>query len=126
MITGAEVAAMLMQGRFTLAPESETQAEIETFLAARLPMGCGLAREHRLSPTERPDFLIDGRIAVEVKVRGAQRTAIFRQLGRYALYRAVEEIVLVTNVSVGEQPAPRWRLLDGKPFYYVPLGRAWM
>lgn len=121
MISAADIAALIRTGRFTLAPEAECQAEMEAFLAARLPMGCSLSREHRLSGADRPDFLIDGRHVVEVKVRGAQRRAIERQLKRYAAHPEVESLILATNVSVVLAP-----MIGGKPTFVVSLGRAWL
>lgn len=125
-MTGADVAALLATGRFTLSPESETQAEIETFLAARLPLGCGLSREHRLSAANRPDFLIDGRIVVEVKVRGQSRREIARQLERYAAHDGVEAIVLATNVAMQTRACGYAGEVGGRPLYVVHMGRGWL
>lgn len=127
MITPEALAALLGEGRFDLSNEAACQAEIETFLAARLPMGCALQREFVLGPSERPDFMVDGRLLVEVKVHGAQRRAIERQLMRYADYRDVEALILATNVSMRMHRAPAFRRIGpGKSLFYVPLGRAWM
>lgn len=120
-ITPAEVVALLRQGRFSLAAEADCQADIQAFLADRLPAGCALSREHRLGPGERPDFMVDGRIVIEVKIKGAVRAAIGRQLLRYAKHADVEAMILASNVSMALPP-----LIGGKPVAVVSLGRAWM
>lgn len=125
-MTGADVAALLSTGRFTLSRESETQAEIETFLAARLPLGCGLSREHWLSARDRPDFLIDGRTVVEVKVRGQSRREIARQVERYAAHDCVEAVVLATNVAMQARADGFAGIVGGKPLYVVHMGRGWL
>lgn len=74
--------------------------------------------EVSLSPTDRPDFLVDG-IVVEVKVEGSL-TAVTRQLHRYAQYDDVHGLVLVTSRSKHcRQPAT----MSGKPVRTVFVGR---
>ena len=46
---------------------------------------------------------------------------VFRQLKRYAAHDEVNELVLVTNLSMGLPPE-----IDGKPTYYASLGVAWL
>lgn len=62
-------------------------------------------REFRLSPRDRPDFLIEGCVAVEVKMR-ARGSAVLSQLARYASHRRVRAIVVAT---------PRLSSLSGMP-----------
>jgi len=77
--------------------------------------GISFEREVRLSPTDRPDFMV-GSIAVEVKVKGSQ-SSVERQLTRYALLPAVSEIVLVTTRRQHVVPAE----IHGKPVHIVHL-----
>lgn len=121
MITASELRSLLASGRFELTRETDTQNDIHAFLAARLPLGCLLEREKVLGPRDRPDFFVDGRIAVEVKVKGQQRRAIWRQLERYAGHGCVEAIILATGVAMG----PDARLM-GKPVLMLSLGAAWL
>ena len=115
------ICELLSLGRFNLSHEKQTQAEIELHLAARLPMGSTLEREKRLSAFDVPDFVIDGRIVVEVKVRKAQRPQILRQLARYAKFDCVEAIILVSSKSFSLPPE-----ILGKPAFSVSLSKAWL
>lgn len=120
MITAIEVCRVLALGRFDLNNETATQAAIDAFLRERLP-DVKIEREFSLSPKDRPDFLIDGRIVVEVKIRGARKREVWDQLLRYAKHDRVTDLVLVTNLSMG-LPATA----NGKDTRYVSLGRAWL
>jgi hypothetical protein len=64
--------------------------------------------------------MLPGGIAVECKLRG-QRKAIYKQLRRYAHHNDVNEIVLITNTSMGLP-----QRIEGKPAYYASLGIAWL
>lgn len=121
MITPPGLAALISRGRYDLTAEKACQADIETTLAASLPLGVALRREARLGPHDIPDFLVDGRIVVEVKLRGSQPAAVLRQLRRYAAYREVEAIILASNRAMA-LPAT----IEGKPAWFVSLGRAWL
>lgn len=120
-MTAAEIAQLIGEGRYDLSTEKACQAGIETLLAASLPLGVSLSREHRLGPYDIPDFFIGGAIVVEVKMRRAGAGAILRQLARYADYRDVEAIVLASNKALA---APRQ--IGRKPLHFVSLGRAWL
>lgn len=86
-----QVMDVLRSTRFLWATEDELQRGVaEAFAAA----GLGFVREARLDSHSRPDFLV-GRVAVEVKVAGAQG-AVYRQLARYARSDQVDAVVLVT------------------------------
>lgn len=62
-------------------------------------------REFRLNKRDRPDFLINGCVAVEVKMR-ASGSAVLSQLARYATDRSVKALVVAT---------PRLSSLSGIP-----------
>lgn len=112
------VVTAIRAARCDLSDEKRTQADIaEALTAAGIPF----EREFRLAAGDIVDFLAYGAIAVEVKLKGAAKRSIFRQLKRYAEHDAVQAIVLVTNLSMG-MPAE----IAGKPAYYVSLGRAWL
>lgn len=113
------IAAVLGSCQFDLNDEKICQAQIDILLRTRLP-GVEILREHRLSPADIPDFLIEG-VAVEIKMNAARPASILRQLERYAEHTQVEALVLVTNRAVRMQPNVR-----GKPLLVVPLGRAWL
>ncbi|UQX13566.1 DUF5131 family protein [Candidatus Mycobacterium methanotrophicum] len=58
--------------------------------------GLVFERESRLSERDRPDFLIAGTVVVEVKLK-TPRSAVLRQLGRYAGHEQIEAIVLAST-----------------------------
>lgn len=119
-LQGWDVAEIIRRLRAPLCVEVETQAVIETALRAGLP-GVLVEREKRLDARDRPDFLVDGGIVVEVKLKGASKMGVYRQLARYAGHVRVRAIVLATNTSMGLP-----ELIEGKPTFYVHLARAWM
>jgi hypothetical protein len=62
--------------------------------AARIPF----TAEHRLGPRDRLDFLVDGHIAVELKVAGTA-AQLERQVRRYAADARVDAVIVVTTRS---------------------------
>lgn len=115
-----DIADLLGRGCFPLKRETDSQRKIEEHLRAGLP-GVEVSREHRLSDRDRPDFLVDGRFVVEIKVHGAVRAKIVKQLERYAEHDLVEGLVLATGRSI-VLPAT----INGKPLRVVNLGEAWL
>lgn len=107
----------LGKGRYPLSQEKVTQAAISLWLTE-----CGIysEREVILGAGDIVDFMVGG-VAIEVKLRGAQKMAVYKQLCRYAKYPVVKAIVLVTNLSMGLPDE-----IEGKPAYYVSLGRSWI
>lgn len=117
--TPTEICRVIAAGRYNLSNEKAVQVGIDDLLVAAFGREA-VEREKVLGPFDRPDFVIGG-VVVEVKVRGARKVAIWKQLKRYAGHEAVTALVLVTNLSMG-LPAD----VDGKPAWYVSLGRAWL
>lgn len=111
------VVAVLSARRFRLSSERPLQDDIAAAFTA-----CGIAfeREFRLSAEDRPDFLVAGVVAVEVKIKGG-RVKIYRQCERYCAHVAVTGLVLATNVAMALPP-----LICGKPAAVVTFGRAWL
>lgn len=112
-----KIMSLLSTARLDLSDEKRTQVD---FAAVLTDQGITFSREHRLSAADIPDFLIDG-IAVELKLKGARKKAIFKQITRYAEHDAVKAIILATNVTMGLPEN-----INGKPVYIAPLGRAWL
>lgn len=82
--------------------EFDVQDGIETVLREH---GFRFTREFRLSGRDRPDFLVNGSVVIEVKLK-ASGSAVLSQLARYASDRRVEAIVVAT---------PRLSSLSGMP-----------
>lgn len=96
------VVALLIDRVYRAARERDLQDGIEHVLSGS---GFRVDREFRLSARDRPDFLVEGCVAVEVKMR-ASGSAVLSQLARYATDRRVKAIVVAT---------PRLSSLAGMP-----------
>jgi hypothetical protein len=119
MIAPDALARLIGAGRYDLSWEIACQADIATLLAAE---GLAFVREHRLSGRDRLDFLVEGGIAVEVKMNRTAPAAILRQLERYAEHDAVQALILATNRAVGWERCE----IGGKPAFAVSLGWGWL
>ncbi|WP_241473836.1 hypothetical protein [Mycolicibacterium neoaurum] len=86
------VAALLVEYTYRAARERELQDGIETVLRTS---GYRVEREFQLSARDRPDFFIEGCVAIEVKMR-ASESAVPSQLARYASDRRVKALVVAT------------------------------
>lgn len=118
--TSPQIAALfglLLAAKLDLSAEKRTQDDIARVLTAA---GIEFEREVRLSSADIVDFMVGG-IALEVKLRGANKKAVYRQLRRYALHPAVKSILLASNTSMG-LPAQ----IEGKDTYFAKLGEAWL
>jgi len=78
-------------------------------------------REKRLSRKDRPDFMLEGGVYVEVKVDGSL-TNVMRQLSRYAEQPSVSAIVFVTTRATQASRVPSE--FCGKPVRVVLLAGA--
>lgn len=115
------VSGIIVRSRCDLSVEKQTQADIEKAFAQLGGHNIGWQREYRLGDRDIVDFLIDGRLALEVKLKRHRKVEVFRQLERYADYSRVEATMLATNLSMGLPEE-----IAGKPAYYVSLGQAWL
>lgn len=107
----------LRRQRFRLGTEAIFQEDAERFFRDR---GIQFKREHVLGPGERVDFLLFGKIAVELKVRCSPRI-IMRQLQRYAAHDTVKSIILISASAVSMPDS-----MNGKPVYVVNLGAGYL
>lgn len=108
--------SLIRRYRFSLTDEKETQREIEEMLKEN---NIVYSREHRLSKEDIPDFLISG-LCIEVKLKGTKKN-IYKQLERYSKYDEVEQILLVTNKSLGMPLC-----INNKASSLINLGRTWL
>lgn len=83
---------LLANASFDLSSEPATQDGIARALT---DAGVDFKREVRLTPTDQIDFLIGDR-GMEVKLRGS-RSALLRQLHRYAEHDRIGSLTLVTS-----------------------------
>lgn len=114
MTSAAQLTSMLRSARLIASSEHALQQSLDDILSFA---GEVFEREARLSPGNRIDFLVDGGIGIEAKVKYGRR-AIYRQLARYAAEQAITSIVLVTGTALG-LPAS----INGKPIFMVSIGR---
>lgn len=76
-------------------------------------VGINYEREKVLGPQDRPDFLIDGHIALEIKVKGSVAQAL-RQVNRYALHEQISSVLLVGSPGwLNRVPSS----IGGKPLF---------
>lgn len=108
---------LLRSYRFPVHDEKHTQTHIEQALTRH---GVPFAREQKLESAGTIDFLIDGTIGVEVKIKGA-KMAIYRQCRRYCETGLLTHLVLFSLVAMTlpEQ-------LDDIPTSVVTMGAAFL
>lgn len=112
---------LLKYYRFNLGNEKALQLEIEIILNQNKECrGYRFNREHRLSKKHIIDFLIDGKIGIEVKIGGSP-IKIFNQVASYCDYDDIDTIILLTN-KIMRLPA----YINGKPTHVINLGTAWL
>ena len=116
--TAAALVRLIHANRIDLTNEKAAQRQIADLLTAD---GWSYQRECRLSDKDIPDFMMFGGLAVEVKVKGAGKMDVFRQLCRYAEHDRVHGLLLVSGQSMGLPDT-----IGGKPAWYASLGRAWL
>lgn len=114
------VADLVGSMRLDLGMEHRAQADVELALIATFGPAA-VSREHRLGPGDRPDFLLAGGIALEMKGPRHMQGPVLRQLERYAAHGEVTGLVLATARAM-HMP----RQVGGKPLRVVNLGRAWL
>jgi len=116
-IGGPMIVQLLETIPLMLGDEKLLQAETATRLDSA---GINYRREVRLSEHDIIDFMIEGGVAIEMKIKGG-RHAIYRQCERYCMFDAVRTLVLATNVAMS-LPA----MINGKPTHVASLGRGWL
>lgn len=111
------ILGLLRAAKIDLSNEKRAQDDIaQVFTSSGIPF----KREVRLSAADVVDFLSDG-FAIEVKLHGARKKAVYRQLCRYAKHPSVTALVLASSLSMG-LPAQ----IEGKDAYFVKLGEGWL
>lgn len=113
-MTERDIVSLLRRAKLPCSTEARLQVAIGNALVGA---GLSFSPEHRLGPGERIDFLVAGGIGIEAKTRYARRR-IFRQLERYAEHAEIAALILVTGTAMGLPAA-----INGKPLYYVSLGK---
>ena len=113
----SKIIKILSSNRFPLDKEKLTQAVIESRFFENGIVSYN--REYRLDTENIPDFFIDG-IAIEIKIKGNAKK-IYRQCERYCKFDEVKQLILVTNKSMGFP-----KEINGKPCYFINLGKAWL
>lgn len=117
MTSALQVVGALRKKRFILSDEKDLQNQIAEALHAT---AIDHQREVIIGARERVDFMVPDGIAIEVKIKGG-KLAIFRQLKRYAESELVNEIILLSSVSMGLPST-----INGKPAHFVSLGEQWL
>lgn len=121
-VLGAEAARVVADHLLGFTYEWTTEAELQQAIWDVLPIRFAAERERALSRRDRPDFIVtvDGHlVAIEVKVAGA-RSAVLRQLGRYAEHDSIAAIILASGRRVLAAGIPE--VIHTKPVLSIHLG----
>lgn len=108
---------LIRSARIDLSDEKRAQYDLEQLLRKAEVL---FEREVRLSEIDIVDFLVED-VGIEVKLRGARKKEVYRQLCRYARHDRVGSLILASNLSMG-LPAQ----IEGKDAYFVRLGEGWL
>lgn len=101
--------------RYTLSDEKKVQIELLHHIKNA---GFEVKREVRLDQKNIIDFMLDGEIGVEVKIKGSC-VAILRQCERYCEFDSIKTFILISSKSMGFP-----KEINGKPCYFFSLSRA--
>jgi hypothetical protein len=94
-VTPNEVMSILNGCRFRFNDETDLQDGIALALGKA---GIRYEREKILGPLDRPDFLLESHIVLEIKIKGSLADAL-RQINRYTKHEAVRSVLLVGTPS---------------------------
>ena len=119
MISANDIMQVLCRKRFVLTNEKVLQGEIESILKTEFPT-CNIEREFHLDKDNIIDFVIDGHLGIEVKIKGSKR-ALYSQCVRYCDFDQIKSLLLITTLSIGF-PAE----INGKDCYVQNLSKAWL
>ncbi|ABM97043.1 hypothetical protein [Methylibium petroleiphilum] len=109
-----QVAVTLSRYRYRFSDEDSLQQGIAKALSAN---GLIFQREKSLSQRDRPDFLLTGGLAIEIKI-GGSLADVLRQVARYAEHERVRGILVVgTPAWLSRVPES----LAGKPLFHLRL-----
>ena len=109
-----ELAGTLARYRYRFTDEDDLQRGIARALEAN---GLSFQREKSLSRRDRPDFLLQGGLAIEIKI-GGSLSDLLRQVARYAEHAEVRGVLVAGTPSwLPRLPAT----LAGKPLFRLRL-----
>lgn len=105
--------------RFRFGSEVDLQNGVELLLQRSK---IAYAREKALTAKDRPDFLVDGGIAIEIKIQGTFAQAV-RQIDRYTKHESVQSILVIGSPSwINRIPA----FIGGKPVHAIRITESLM
>lgn len=111
------IIGLIRSARIDLSSEKRAQADVEQILTQA---GIAFDREFPLTDSDIIDFMVED-VGIELKLKGARKKEVYRQLCRYARQPRVGSLILASNLSMG-LPAQ----IEGKDAYFVRLGEAWL
>jgi hypothetical protein len=115
-----QIVQALSKLRFTINVEKILQHEMHDALKKIVDPAL-IQREYHLDKNSIPDFFIDNRIAIEVKIKGASKRSIYKQCERYCEFEQVKQLILATSLTMGFPEE-----INGKDCYFINLNRAWL
>jgi len=91
-------------------------------IAAQLSAdGIPFAKEYKLAPRNRIDFLVPSGIGIEVKKGKPNAGQVASQIERYSRFDSIQTLVLVVERNVFDYASSA----NGKPVHYVSLSKLW-
>ena len=117
--TVRKIVSILSGQRLNIHDEKVLQAQIkELFTKANFDF----SDEYRIDSNNVVDFMVNGDIAIEVKISTKySKKSIYRQCERYLKFDSVSAMILVTSRSIGFPLE-----INGKPCYVINLSKAWL
>jgi hypothetical protein len=99
-----------------------TEAEIYAMIARELDAEkMHYAREVKLGPRNRIDFIVAGRIGIETKKGKPNSKDVAAQIERYCVSPMIGELILVVERNVFQHVVSA----SGKPVHYIALNKLW-
>lgn len=112
--SAVELGRLFDNVRFRFTNEIELQSGVQqVFERSKI----GFVREKSLNAKDRPDFLVEDGIAIEIKIQGTFAQAV-RQIDRYAKHSAVRSILVIGSpVWINRIPL----VIGGKPVHTIRI-----
>lgn len=112
--SAASIARLFETVRFRFGSEVDLQNGVELVLQRSK---IAFAREKALNAKDRPDFLVESGVAIEIKIQGTFAQAV-RQIDRYSKHESVLSILVIGSpVWISRIPL----VIGGKPVHAIRI-----
>lgn len=105
--------------KLPLEQEKQTQQQLYTEMQK---ITSDFHREYRFNDKNIIDFFFPSlQFGIEIKIGNASRKDIYRQIERYCTFDNLQEVLLLTNKSIGLP-----QISNSKKIHIINLGKAWL